>query len=328
MGEFIGQLGGILMIILIAVLLVYFVYDIITAKTGKVTATETVKSSGSQSVLSEIFRFALITFGVMAVYMIAGGLIYNFTADPDNTNILSIGYIWSFKPVAYDEYVGAETFSLYNVFADIFAKLLYDKIFECRLYISLLCGVVTGVSTAFRYKKIFDKEISEKCFLLFMCVPGIMFAFLPSPLSMFIMLFSLCLLADSYNNKILACFCAILSVFVHVSGIAVVVMYIVSIIIDKVSKADTEDKSGIEKKLYIQAITAIAVQIFIAMYLSFSETGSKPEYWCGMLPVVVPLFGTFPFIKKNRYYTLTVTLMTLLSGLYILLKLYERIKGV
>ncbi len=226
MGNFIGDLGGILMIVLIVVLAFRFVWDVI----GK-------KGEDSVVFMKDFTFYAVSAAAVFTAIFTIVGIMYSHAYGA--TSFFDIETIWNKGMI--QNYLTAHTYSLseftekgilplYPAAVSVLSGLLFDMYVKCGLYISILCGVVTTISLGFILRKKLDREASKEYILLFLCVPGFVFLFLPSSFSLFAALCSLVLLGIEYNKKYLAAICTILCVMTHVYGLAVLAMVIVSFV--------------------------------------------------------------------------------------------------
>lgn len=286
LGELIGAVGGALMIALIVVLAFRFVWETF--------------NSGSSETLKSISNYSGVSIASGIILLFCGAVIYNFVYG--QTSVLNIAAIWNYPPV--DTFLASEGtysgFPLYTLLVSLFSNLLFDKYTECAVYISFLSGIITAVSLGMYMEKRMKRQDVIQYIIICMCIPGAVFLFLPSPLALFMALFSLCLLCQECGHKIWSAVFAVLCMASHISGICAVVLWAVSFIYKKESRnADI-----------IYAICVSVTQLIISIICAVLGYGSYAEY---ILVFIVPACMVVRPVKNLVYINI---IMVILSGFH------------
>lgn len=159
-------------------------------------------NSGSSETLKSISNYSGVSIASGIILLFCGAVIYNFVYG--QTSVLNIAAIWNYPPV--DTFLASEGtysgFPLYTLLVSLFSNLLFDKYTECAVYISFLSGIITAVSLGMYMEKRMKRQDVMQYIIICMCIPGAVFLFLPSPLALFMALFSLCLLCQECGHKI------------------------------------------------------------------------------------------------------------------------------
>ena len=280
MGNFIGDLGAILMIALIAVLGFRFVWDIINKKGEDTTIF-----------MKDFMFYAVAAVAGFAALFFTGGIIYNHVAGP--ISIFDIEVVWNRGIVAdnliphkylFSEFTEKGAFPLFPTIVYLFSELLFDMYVECALYISVLCGVVTTVSLGFILRKRIGRESAAEYIILFLCIPALIYIFLPSPFAMFMALCSLVMLGIVYEKKWLTIVFTALCLVTHLYGIAVLAMVIVSF----VYKGD--------KRSYVIPGVFSVVTFALGVIFIFMQYVCIYEMW---FVYVLPVCLVLPKVKEN-----------------------------
>lgn len=286
LGEFIGAVGGALMIALIVVLAFRFISDTFC--------------TCSREALKSISYYSVISLSTGIVLLLCGGVIYNFARGA--VSVFDIAAIWNYPPSGtFLESQGTFFgFPLYTAIVSLFSGMLFDKYTECATYISFLSGVITAVSLGMYMEKRMERQDSAQYIIICMCIPGAVFLFLPSPLALFMALFSLCLLCMDNGHKIWAAVFAILCMAAHISGVCAVVLYAAGYIYKKESKnADI-----------VYAVCIAVTQLIISIICAAVGYGSYAEY---ILVFIVPACMVVRPVKNLVYINI---ILIILSGFH------------
>lgn len=269
MADFIGALGGLLMITLIVVLFFRFLLDIGVDK--------------DKVYRKQIAGFAIPAVVIALLQLMYGALVSNFVSDCGT--VFDINVIWNMKPVSdtsalVSDYSSLNIFEngvmpLYYILSDLMGSVLYEAYDQCALYISFLSGIITYVALGMivagsnRELENGDKKTNQM-FTLLICVPGSIFLFLPSGFALGMAL--LCVFLYVWNsgkgNKIVAAILAVICCLTHLTGFCAVAVYIMGYIFEPGDK-----KSGIRDTIVI-----CLTELVIAYICCFNGWGSLPEY--------------------------------------------------
>ena len=292
LGEFLGATGGVLMIALIVVLAFRFI-------------TDTFVSCGMSTIRS-ISRYSAVALSSGIILIICGGIIYNFIYG--KVAVSDIATIWNYPPVGtfFGTSEGSFVLPLYPALTSLFSGLLFDKYVECATYISLLSGVITGVCLGMYLEKRMSYQDAMQYILSCMCIPGAVFLFLPSPLALFMALFSLSLLCMDRGHVVCAAFFAVLCMLTHLSGVCAIVLWTAGFIYKK------ENRYASIVYAACVAITQLIVCIscMAAGYTSFAEY---------ILVFIVPACMVLRPYKNLIYINV---ILVILSGFYMTAMMY------
>ena len=307
MADFIGASGGLLMIGLIVVLFWRFILDLNFIK--------------SKSAQKNIVMFAVAALSTGLLQIIIGAYIYSFVNC--GFSVFNIQEIWNMEPIASSlasekgynvgRFLDQGILPLYPILTSVSSKILFDKFNDCSFYISLLSGVIGGMATGCLFHVSFHKDSALKFFMLYLCLPGSFFLFLPSPFALFMMLFSLMYLSMKYDKTILSFIFAVLCCITHLSGLAVLAMCIVHYLLP----------SKKEQRMVVGAATFGIVQLVVIIVMRFKGWGTGFEYlFVYTLPITM-LIGTRKVKLSYEVYRFIQVGIVILSGFYLVGKIYN-----
>ena len=351
MAAFIGSFGGLLMIILVAVLLFKFITDLLPVKDSTAAG------------IRKIFFFAIFAAFTGFIYLFIGGYMYNFINEGETgVSYFDIQTIWNMKPISsfffpeqiidllsgndaqmafvdngkytsewllevMDEagtgifsvvsLLSSGRFLLYPLLVSLFSGVLYNMYIECAFYISFLSGIITITCMGMWLDKKFGYEQSKLYIMLISCVPGIFFLFLPSSFALFMALFAAFLVCFEYRCKWAMLIFALLCAVTHLSGIVAVIVFITVYVYGWGKKY-----SDIVYAAVILASQALLCIIYYAM-----GNVSDIEYWFLFIIPVIMASGYVdrPAISDKTAYKAVSVGLILLSGFYLTAKMYKLI---
>lgn len=344
LGAFIGDLGGLLMIILIVVLLFKFIAEINIFK--------------ESSTVKKISFFAVMAAVTGLLEIVIGGYIYNFICGA--APVLDIQRIWNMKPVStfflperllstisgnesdmalvtdgtytsdwlvnlmnvsgtgmysFDNLLSDGIFPLYPLLVSLLSKALYNLYIDCAFYISFLSGIATVVCMGMWLDRKYGYERAKSYIMMFLCLPGIFFLFLPSPFALFMALFMAFLLCLEYRYKAAMVIFAILCAATHISGILAIVLLITAYVYGKDKKYSD----------MVYALVILVSQFIIWIVCYSGKIGSGIEYW---FPLTVPVmmvsgYGKKSIISDNVIYKASCLALVLLGSFYLAAKIHR-----
>lgn len=313
MGAFIGNLGGLIMIILIAVLLFKFITELCALK------------KSNDSIVKKVSFFTVTAVLIGFVYIVIGGYIYNFKNGA--VSLFDIQTIWNMKPVSAfmtvasggtyssDWLLSDGIFPLYPVLVSLFSGLLYDMYIECAFYISFLSWIVTVTCLGLWLDKKYGYERAKLYIMLIMCIPGVFLLFLPSPFALFMALFSAFLLCFEYRFRVAMTVLAFLCIFTHMSGIVALAVLVTVYIY------------GWDKKYsdIVYASVILVSQLVLCVVYYASGIGCGVECWFLM---IIPAIMALKYFDKNEisgktFYNVANIVLVLISSFYLTAKIYQ-----
>lgn len=280
MGNFIGDLGGILMIALIIVLAFRFVWDIIDKK-GEAAAL----------FMKDFIFYAVSAVALFAAVFFIGGIMFNHAYGA--SSLFEIEIIWNKGLVqdylvahkySFSEFAEKGILPLFPVLVSFFSGLLFDMYVECGFYISVLCGVITTVSLGFVLRKRIGRGAAAEYILLFLCMPAMMYIFMPSAFAMFMALCSLVMLGIVYEKKWLTIIFTALCLITHVYGLAVLAMVIASFV------CRGNKRNIITAGVFSAALLVLGIIFLVMGYVCIYEM------W---FVYVIPACLVLPKVKEN-----------------------------
>lgn len=313
MANYIGTLGGLLMIALIVVLFFRFLMDIGVDK--------------NKIYRKQIGGFALPALILAVLQLTYGALVSNFVYDIGT--VFDINSIWTMKPVSdtnplvtaysFSEVTGKGAMPLYYLITGAFAGVLYEMYDQCALYISMLSGIVTYAALGMIIARTNsesgnDSKITEQMFVLLLCLPGSIFLFLPSGFSLGTALLSVFLYVwnGGKGNIVLSVIMAILCCITHLSGLCAIAVIIAGYIYRP------EGKWALVRDLAAITIAQLAV---VAICVA-GGWGSLPEYVIILGIVAVLGINNLKIQLNHMTASLVNMLMVLINGFWITGMLY------
>lgn len=306
MGDFIGVLGGILMIVLIVVLLWRFLLDVGVVK--------------DKSYAKSIGVYAIAAAGIGILQVLLGALIFNFNSGP--VSAFDFVNIWNFEPIsgilldssAYsaDKLGSSGLFPLYPIIVSFFSKILFDMYTECAFYISFLSGVVFYTCMGKFFKSKYEEENGNKILAMLFCFPGAFIFFLPCSLSLFMALFAALLLALESKHLISATILVVLCCLTHICGIAALALLAYRLV------AGEQYKSANSTKMFV--ITCVQL-VLLGLCIRFGWCGGAERWLLFAIPAVT-LVGQTRIIKSVEFYRLILVMEVLFCGFYMTGKVY------
>ena len=225
MGEIIGIIGGLLMVILVVILLYNFLLDSNLIKKKK---------------LSTELKYVLLTIiGLYIIQLLVCGIIHSLYDD--NTLHINNTIVWKNTIVFNNLFNINNNYGLniilngntpvYYYLIRLIGSILFNAYDDISFYIGFLCGFSSYVILYYIAHDYFkNKDLISLLFL----IPGSIFMFIPTPFTLeitLILLFIYCLLKR--KNNILLLILAILCLLFHVMGIAAIIIYILYHILGK-----------------------------------------------------------------------------------------------
>ena len=313
MANYIGMLGGLLMIALIVILFFRFLMDIGVDK--------------DKIYRKQIGRFALPALILAVLQLAYGALVSNFVNDIGT--VFEINSIWTMKPVSdtnslvtaysFSEVTGKGAMPLYYMLSGAFAGVLYEMYEQCALYISMLSGIVTYAALGMIIVRSNtdsgnDNKITEQMFVMLLCLPGSIFLFLPSAFSLGVALLSVFLYIwkGGKGNKVLSVIMAILCCITHLSGLCAIAVMIAGYIYRP------EGKGALVRDLAAITITQLVVVVICVA----SGWGSLPEFI--IIFGIVAVLGINNLKIKMNHMTASLVnmVLVLINGFWITGMLY------
>lgn len=308
MAEFIGGLGGLLMIVLIVVLFFRFLIDVGVDKEGIYR--------------KQIAGFALPALLLALLQLVFGALVNNFAYDA--VSVFDINSIWTIKPVSETQklvtsysasYILEQgVMPLYYVITGVFAGVLYEMYDQCALYISILSGIVTYVAlgmTIARSNSGTDNgdRTTQQMFMMLLCLPGSVFLFLPSGFALCIALLSVFIYVwkAGEGNRVISLILAVLCVLSHLVGICALLVYVAGVLIktDK-ERADIRDLAAI-----------IAGQLIVIVICVANGWGSLPEFLIVFAIAAILGINSIKVRINHSVATMINLMLVLVSGFWL-----------
>lgn len=310
MAEFLGELGGVLMIALIVILFFRFLMDIGVDKSGVCR--------------KRITGFALPALILALLQLMFGALYCNFGGG--SGTVFDVNAIWTMSPVSdTHELVTSYSFlyvsqkgamPLYYILSGVFAGVLYEMYDQCALYISMLSGIVTYAALGLIIARDNSGDDGDKrtrqLYTLLICLPGSVFLFLPSSFAAGMALFSVFLLVWNGGRggkvrKVASLAIALLCLATHLVGICAAAVYIAGCL------PGSDDKwSGIRDI----AVTALA-QLMYIIICGVNGWGSVPEYIIVYGVVFILGINRLKLNINHAVMTFVCLLMALISGFWL-----------
>lgn len=312
LGNFIGAIGALLMIALIAVLFFKFILELGAFK-GK-------------GVRKSIVLYASAAAVIGLVQLLSGALIANFTYQGtvnETISALNAAEIWKFKPVttaltdmgtySFSMFKTSGILPIYPVLVSAFSKVLFDMYAECALYISYISAVVFYSCLGLLLKsKCGDKDVWTY-FVLLLCMPGSFVLFLPGSFALGIALLAVTVLVLESNHNAAAVVLTIICCLTNICGVIAIALLIYKLLVKE--KYKTNDSI----KLWIAGLVQLVVAA-IYVYV-FKEWGSDVECFFIIGVIAVLKSAMFKLCKHSEVIRWFIVIEVILSGVYMTAKI-------
>jgi hypothetical protein len=238
MANFIGEIGGLLMVALIATLFFRLIIDTFDLK---------------EKMNSRIMHFIIFGAVVGLIQIFVASLLSGVFAGKVKSPF-DFESIWHKAPVSdsidiindysLEKVFEKRQFPLYYLLSNLLSKVLFNQTLNSAFYISFLSGIVTFFALGNLASKAFNDEETNKdkrtvqLFDMVLCIPCSALMFLPCPISLCMMLISLFFMVLSFekNHKFVLLALSLLSCITHVLGFVTLIVLIANLFMKNCSK--------------------------------------------------------------------------------------------